>query len=89
MKQLIVYFFKIIVQKSTKTFQVSNYQIRLLKRLKTSIYQKYFLTLYHKKGLNKMENKDLYINTFCRALVFIPIITAFIFLVAIVMDNIY
>ena len=89
MKQLIVYFFKIIVQKSTKTFQVSNYQIRLLERLKTSIYQKYFLTLYHKKGLNKMENKDLYINTFCCALVFIPIITAFIFLVAIVMDNIY
>lgn len=36
-----------------------------------------------------MENKELYINTFCCALVFIPIITAFIYLVAMIMDSIY
>jgi len=36
-----------------------------------------------------MENKELYINTFCCAVVFIPIITAFIYFVARLMDSIY
>lgn len=46
MKQLIVYFFKNEVEKNTqKTFQVPSYQLQYLKGLKTSIYQKYFLTL--------------------------------------------
>ena len=36
-----------------------------------------------------MENKEFYINSFCYAVVFIPIITAFIYLVAMIMDYIY
>ena len=36
-----------------------------------------------------MENKELYTNTLCCALVFIPIITALIYLVAMIMDSIY
>ena len=36
-----------------------------------------------------MENKELYINSFCCAVVFIPFIIAFIFLVARLMDSIY
>lgn len=36
-----------------------------------------------------MENKDLYINTFCCAVVFIPFITAFIYILAMLMDSIY
>ena len=89
MKQLIVYFFKITVQKSTKNLLSTKLPTTILKRLKTSIYQKYFLTLYHKKGLNKMENKDLYINTFCCAVVFIPFITALTYLIVMLMDSVY
>ena len=36
-----------------------------------------------------MENKDLYINTFCFAVVFIPIITALIYLIVMIMDSVY
>lgn len=36
-----------------------------------------------------MENKDLYINTFCCAVVFIPIITAFTYLIVMIMDSVY
>lgn len=36
-----------------------------------------------------MENKELYMNTFCCAVVFIPFITAFIYLVVRIMDSIY
>lgn len=36
-----------------------------------------------------MENKELYTNTFCFAVVFIPIITAFIYFVARLMDSVY
>ena len=53
MKQLIVYFFKTKVLTSTykrKTFQVSDVQIRLLKRFERSTLEKYLLSLYHKKG---------------------------------------
>ena len=45
MKRLIVYFFKVIVQKSTKNLSSIKPPTQLLKRLKTSIYQKYFLSL--------------------------------------------
>lgn len=36
-----------------------------------------------------MENKDLYINTFCCAVVFTPFITAFIYILAMLMDSIF
>ena len=36
-----------------------------------------------------MGNKELYTNTFCFAVVFIPIITAFIYILAMLMDSIY
>lgn len=36
-----------------------------------------------------MENKDLYINTFCYAVVFIPIITALTYLIVMIMDSVY
>lgn len=36
-----------------------------------------------------MENKELYINTLCFAVVFIPFITAFIYILALLMDNIF
>ena len=36
-----------------------------------------------------MGNKDLYINTFCFAVVFIPIITALTYLIVMIMDSIY
>ncbi len=36
-----------------------------------------------------MENKDLYINTLCCAVVFIPFITALVYLLAMLMDSIY
>lgn len=36
-----------------------------------------------------MDNKELYTNTLCFAVVFIPFITAFIYLVAMIMDSIY
>ena len=47
MKQLIVYFFKNNVEKNTQNKNLSSKKLptQLLKRLKTSIYQKYFLTL--------------------------------------------
>lgn len=73
----------------SKNLSSAKLPTQLLKRLKISIYQKYFLTLYHKKGLDKMENRDLYINTFCCAVVFIPFITAFIYILAMLMDSIY
>ena len=36
-----------------------------------------------------MENKELYINTLCFAVVFIPFITAFVYLLVMIMDSIY
>lgn len=36
-----------------------------------------------------MKNKELYINTFCYAVVFIPFITAFVYLLVMIMDSIY
>ncbi len=36
-----------------------------------------------------MENKDLYINSICFAVVFIPFITAFVYITALFMDIIY
>lgn len=87
-----VYFFKIHVTKvtRTKTFQVPNDQIRLLKRFKDKyLIKKYFLTLYHKKGVKSMENKELYINTLCFAAIFIPLITALVYITALFMDSIY
>ena len=36
-----------------------------------------------------MENKDLYINSICFAIVFIPFITAFVYITALFMDIIY
>ena len=47
MKQLIVYFFKTKVEKSKPNKNLSSTKLptKLLKRLKTSIYQKYFLSL--------------------------------------------
>ena len=34
-----------------------------------------------------MENKELYINTLCFAVVFIPFITALVYITALFMDN--
>ena len=51
MKRWKAYFFNILVSKeSKKTFQVPNDQIRLLKRFERSTWEKYLLSLYHKKG---------------------------------------
>ena len=53
MKQLTAYFFENKVEKSSqnkKTFQVFDDQIRLLKRFERSTWEKYLLSLYHKKG---------------------------------------
>ena len=36
-----------------------------------------------------MENKDLYINSICFAVVLIPFITAFVYITALFMDIIY
>lgn len=36
-----------------------------------------------------MENKDLYINTLCFAVVFLPFITALVYITALFMDSIY
>jgi len=36
-----------------------------------------------------MENKELYTNTFCFAVVFIPIITALTYLIVMIMDSVY
>lgn len=36
-----------------------------------------------------MKNKELYINTLCFAVVFIPFITALVYIAALFMDNIY
>lgn len=36
-----------------------------------------------------MENKDLYINTFCCAVVFIPFITVLTYLIVMIMDSVY
>jgi len=36
-----------------------------------------------------MENKELYINTICFAVVFIPLITALVYITALFMDSLY
>lgn len=36
-----------------------------------------------------MENKELYINTLCFAVVFIPFIAALVYITALFMDSIY
>lgn len=72
-----------------KPFKYLTTKSDYLKGYKTSIYQKYFLTLYHKKGIKSMENKELYINTLCFAVVFIPLITALVYITALFMDSIY
>lgn len=36
-----------------------------------------------------MENKELYINTICFAVVLIPLITALVYVTALFMDSLY
>lgn len=36
-----------------------------------------------------MENKELYINTFCCAVVFIPFLIALVYLLVMIMDSVY
>lgn len=36
-----------------------------------------------------MDNKELYINSLCFAVVFLPLVTALIFTAALLMDNIF
>lgn len=36
-----------------------------------------------------MGNKELYINTLCFAVIFIPLITALVYITALFMDSIY
>lgn len=36
-----------------------------------------------------MENKELYINTLCFAVVFFPLVTALVYIAALLMDNLF
>lgn len=42
-----------------------------------------------KKEISKMDNKELYINSLCFTVVFFPLVTAFIYIAALLMDNIF
>lgn len=49
-------------------------------------------TYFHyttRKEISKMDNKELYINSLCFTVVFFPLVTALIYIAALLMDNIF
>ena len=86
-----VYFFNTKVEnvESKKTFQVRSYQLNYLKGLREVLGKSTYFHYTTRKEISKMDNKELYINSLCFTVVFFPLVTALIYIAALLMDNIF
>ena len=91
MKQLIVYFFKDFVRfvRYKKPFKYLTTKSYYLKGLREVLGKSTYFHYTTRKEISKMDNKELYINSLCFTVVFFPLVTAFIYIAALLMDNIF
>lgn len=91
MKQLIVYFFKNQVEKrhQKKPFKYQTTKSDYLKGLREVLGKSTYFHYTTRKEISKMDNKELYINSLCFTVVFFPLVTALIYIAALLMDTIF
>ncbi len=92
MKRWKAYFFNILVSKESKNkkpFKYLTTKSDYLKGLREVLGKSTYFHYTTRKEISKMDNKELYINSLCFTVVFFPLVTAFIYIVALLMDNIF
>ena len=72
-----------------KPFKYQTTKSDYLKGLREVLGKSTYFHYTTRKEISKMDNKELYINSLCFTVVFFPLVTALVYIAALLMDNIF